>query len=227
MIKCHTWHLFQGGTILKTPRLVCFDLDDTLIYEKHSVMIPCIMNKKELEHDIIQKSEEAGEIDYQAADYLRACLLKGLKESKIKEDFLKIAKPIKNIKETVSLLQQQGAKCIIITVGPIQVAKVVCELFGFDDCYGSDYDVVDGEFTGKINSYVSAEEKINCLIDYCTKTDIQPIDCMSIGDGTTDVPLFKYCSRSIAINSSESVKNEATHWVDTDDLLEILQFIFR
>ncbi len=64
-------------------KLVSFDLDDTLIREIHSVMLPCILNGKEQEHSVIQAREESGELDYITADYLRAELLSGLVESKI------------------------------------------------------------------------------------------------------------------------------------------------
>lgn len=49
-------------------KLVCFDLDDTLIREIHSVMLPCILNGKEKEHSFIQEQEEKGLINYIAAD---------------------------------------------------------------------------------------------------------------------------------------------------------------
>ncbi len=210
---------------MKEFKLICFDLDETLIRERHSVMIPCIINGKSIEHDMIQKREEANEIDYKIADYLRAELLTGLKESKIMKEFLEIAKPIKNIKETITRLQKQGMKCILITVGPVQVAKVVSDLYGFDGYYGSTYEVVEGVFTGRINQYVSSEEKIDCLIDYCNKENVEPFECISVGDGATDIPLFKYCGKSIAINSTEKVKREATHWIDTDDLWDIFSLI--
>lgn len=45
-------------------RLICFDLDDTLIRDIHSVMLPCILNGKEKEHAVIQKQEESGLLDY-------------------------------------------------------------------------------------------------------------------------------------------------------------------
>lgn len=45
-------------------KLVCFDLDDTLIREIHSVMLPCILNGKEYEHSKIQAKEDSGELDY-------------------------------------------------------------------------------------------------------------------------------------------------------------------
>ena len=131
-------------------KLVCFDLDDTLIREIHSVMLPCILNGKEKEHSFIQEQEEKGLINYKSADYLRAELLLGLEERKIAQSFLEIAKPLKNIKNVVEALHEHNIKCIVITVSPRQVAKVVCKIWGFDAYYGSDYEVVEEAFTGKI-----------------------------------------------------------------------------
>ena len=206
-------------------KLVCFDLDDTLIREVHSVMLPCILNGKEKEHSFIQESEEKGLINYKSADYLRAELLLDLKESRIAESFLEIAKPLNNIKSVIEALHKQNIKCIVITVGPKQVAKVVCNIWGFDDYYGSDYEVVEGVFTGKIINYIGAEEKISCLQDYCKKHNIKPEECIAVGDGSTDIPIFEYCGKSIAINSSPKVQKNAMYAVDTDDLTDVLTYI--
>jgi phosphoserine phosphatase len=208
-------------------KLVCFDLDDTLIREIHSVMLPCILNGKEKEHSLIQEQEEKGLIDYISADYLRAKLLLGLEERKIAQSFLDIAKPLKNIKGVVEALHKQNIKCIVITVGPKQVAKVVCDIWGFDGYYGSDYEVVEGIFTGKILNYIAAEQKIKCLQDFCKKNSISPDECVAVGDGSTDIPVFQYCGKSIAINRSLKVKQSAMHAVDTDDLTNILRYILN
>ena len=206
-------------------KLVCFDLDDTLIREIHSVMLPCILNGKEKEHSFIQEQEESGVIDYRSADYLRAKLLIGLKESKIEQSFLEIAKPLKNIKSVVEALHEQNIKCIVITVGPKQVAKVACSIWGFDDYYGSNYEVVEGIFTGRVLNYIEAEHKISCLQDFCKHNNIKPEECVAVGDGATDIPIFGYCGKSIAINSSSNVRKSAMYAVDTDDLTDILKFI--
>lgn len=206
-------------------KLVCFDLDDTLIREIHSVMLPCILNGKEKEHSIIQEQEEKGVIDYISADYLRAELLSGLEECKIAQSFLEIAKPLKNIKSVVEALHEQNIKCIVITVGPRQVAKIVCNIWGFDYCYGSDYEVVEGVFTGKILNYIAAEQKVSCLQDFCKNSGIQPEECIAVGDGSTDIPMFEYCGKSIAINSDPNVRKRAIYAVDTEDLADILKYI--
>lgn len=212
---------------MKSIKLACFDLDDTLIRKVHSVMIPCIINDKEIEHHLIQQKEEAGELDYILADYQRAALLKGLKESNLKNDFLKHAIPLKNIRETIEALHNNGIRCIVVTVGPIQVAKVVSDLWGFDGFYGSEYEVINNVFTGEIINYISSEKKIECLQDYCNKAGITLEECVSIGDGATDIPVFKACGNSIAINASARVKQESKQWLDTDDLIDILQLIIQ
>jgi phosphoserine phosphatase len=206
-------------------KLVCFDLDDTLIREIHSVMLPCILNGKEKEHSLIQEQEEKGLINYKSADYLRAELLLGLEECKIAQSFLEIAKPLKNIKSVVEALHEKNIKCIVITVGPKQVAKVVCDIWGFDDYYGSDYEVLGGVFTGKILNYIGAEQKIECLQDFCKDNNISPHECIAVGDGSTDIPIFEYCGKSIAINSSPKVRKSAMYSVDTDDLTDIIKYI--
>ncbi len=210
---------------MKNLKLVCFDLDDTLIREIHSVMLPCILNGKEKEHSLIQEQEEKGLLDYISADYLRSELLLGLEERKIAQSFLEIAKPLKNIKSVVEELHEQNIKCIVITVGPKQVAKVVSDIWGFDDYYGSDYEVIEGVFTGKILNYIGAEQKIECLQDFCSNNSIKPEECIAVGDGSTDIPIFQYCGGSIAINSSPKVQQNAMYAVDTDDLTDILKYI--
>lgn len=210
---------------MRREKLVCFDLDDTLIREIHSVMLPCILNGKEKEHFFIQEQEEKGVISYVSADYLRAELLSGLEESKIAQYFLEIARPLKNIRNVIDTLHEHNIKSIVITVGPKQVAKVVYNMWGFDGYYGSDYEVVNGVFTGKILNYVRAEQKVECLRDFCKNNNIRPEECIAVGDGSTDIPVFKYCGKSIAINSSPKVKKSATYTVDTDDLTDILQYI--
>ncbi len=92
-------YLLGGVYRMSKLKLVCFDLDDTLIREIHSVMLPCILNGKEIEHSFIQEQEEKGLINYKSADYLRAELLVGLEESKICSIFFGYCKTFKKYQE--------------------------------------------------------------------------------------------------------------------------------
>lgn len=210
---------------MSKTKLVCFDLDDTLTKDIHSVMLPCILNGKEEQHAVIQKQEDDGLLDYISADYQRAVLLAGLRESEIKEKFLEIARPLNNIASVINELHEKGILSIVITVGPKQVARVVNDIWGFDGYYGSDYEVVNGVFTGKILKHIGDTGKIDCLIDYCGRHNISRDECIAVGDGITDIPLFEYCKTSIAINYAPSVVGRATHYIKTDDLYDIVQYI--
>lgn len=210
---------------MNTNKLICFDLDDTLIREYHSVMIPCILNGKEQEHSIIQAREESGELDYVSADNQRAKLLNGLELDKLHSGFLKLAKPLRNIEKTINSLHENNFKCILITVGPRQVAEVAKNLWGFDSCYGSDYEVRDGVFTGNILKFIDGEGKVDCLNEYCSVHNIEKLNCTAVGDGSTDIPLFKICGSSIALNGNQSARKSASIAIDSDDLSDILKFI--
>lgn len=206
-------------------KLVCFDLDHTLIYEVHSVMYPCILNGKYNEVLEVEKQEQAGAFDWIEADYHRAKLIEGLHIGALEEHFDCIIKPIKNIKQTIDKLHERGIKCILITAGPIQVAKVAAEKWGIDFYYGSLYEVENDLFTGKIINHTGDKGKLTHLIEHCEKNGYMPEDCLAIGDGGTDIPIFEYCGSSLAINYADSMLGKAKHFIKTDDLIDILEYV--
>ena len=206
-------------------KLVCFDLDETLIRGIHSVMYLCILNGKDDALRKIETREGQGELHWVESDYHKARFIKGLDESKVPERFDDILKPLKNIALVVNTLRQNGISSIVITAGPKQVAKAAKEKWGFDASYGSDYEVVDGVFTGEILHHIGDTGKIACLEDYCVKHGIQPSECIAVGDGVSDMPLFAHCGTSIAINYSPLVLGKATHYLKTDDMHDVVDII--
>ena len=210
---------------MNKTKLVSFDLDDTLIYDIHSVLFPCLVKGNYLEARQIDKKEDQGLIDWIDADYQRAKLLKGLKVEDLKENFTTILKPINHIISTITELKKKHIKCILITAEPVQVAKIAAEHWGFDDCHGSLYEEINGVFTGRIIEHIGDKGKVMYLNEYCKKYEINPDECIGIGDGSTDIPIFDYCGKSIAINYSDSIIGKATYYLKTNDLTNILPYI--
>jgi phosphoserine phosphatase len=215
----------KWGLIVKKIKLVCFDLDHTLIYGVHSVLFPCLLNGKYQEARKIDEKEEKGLMNWIDADYHRANLIEGLNITCLKENFDMIIKPIRNIVYTVKELQKRGIRCILITAGPVQVAKVAAENWGFDGYFGSLYEEKDDKFTGKIIEHTGDKGKLTYLIKYCNENSYTSDDCIAIGDGATDIPIFQYCGSSIAINYNESMIGKARYYLKTDDLSDILQYV--
>ncbi len=205
-------------------KLACFDLDDTLTQEIHSVMLLCMLNDKLDELIQIEKLEHNGRLHWIEADYHKASLIKGLSVDCLSDGFTSIVKPLNNIRSTIALLKQRGIQCIVITAGPKQVAAAAGELWGFDAAYGSDYEVKDGVFTGRIIRHLGDIGKISCLLEHCQNNGFSLGDCIAVGDGSTDIPLFEHCSKSIAINASPAAKLKATYNLETSDLYDILQY---
>lgn len=206
-------------------RLVCFDLDDTLTQEIHSVMLLCMLHGRLEQLMEIEKLENDGTLHWIEADYQKTALIKGLPVEKLHEGFIKNLKPLRNISQTVRCLKERGIQAIVITAGPAQVASVAKDLWDFDASYGSEYEVMDGVFTGRILEHIGDKGKISCLQHYCHMHNLLPNECIAVGDGTTDIPLFEYCDKSIAINASDIAIQKATFSIRTEDISDILQFI--
>ena len=206
-------------------KLICFDLDDTLIREIHSVMYLSVLNNKLEELLELEKREAKGEFTWIEADYYKAKLASGLNFEKILTEFNRILKPLKHVSHVIATLRKHGFRCLLITAGPKQVAKVACEIWGLNGYYGSDYECVDGKFIGEIINHIGDKGKILCLQMYCKQYDINPGNCIAVGDGASDIPLFEYCGGSIAINCSDVTIGKASFYLKTDDLSDILDLI--
>ena len=210
---------------MKSIKAVCFDLDDTLIRDIHSVMYLSILNNNLDKLMAIEEQEIEGDYNWIEADYLKAELAKGVSLSQIKEQFEIVLRPLKNVKRVIEYLHERNIETILITAGPIQVAKVASELWGISAYNGSLYGCEEDLLTGKIISHLGDEGKIGALKLFCEEYNIKPEECMAIGDGSTDIPLFKYCGTSIGINCAEKVAREATFTLQTGDLMDILSYI--
>lgn len=208
-------------------KLACFDLDGTLTREIHSVMLLCILNDQLEQLLEIEKLEHDGSLHWVEADYHKAALIKGLPVVGLVEGFINNMKSLQNIVPTIAALKKCGMSCIVITAGPKQVAEIVKDLWGFDAAYGSDYEVMDGVFTGRIIEHVGDKGKLDCLLTHCQNNGLSPKDCIAIGDGSSDIPLFEGCGYSLALNAASVAKQKAACFVDTNDLADILPYISK
>lgn len=205
-------------------KLACFDMDGTLIRNINSVRYLCKINGYLDEVLDIEMQEEENKLDWIEADYKKAKLMKGLKIDKIKSEFNTEIMLIKNIKEVIQKLKERKIKSILVTAGPIQVAKIIGDKFDFDKAYGSRYEVKDKMFTGNIIKHLGASGKLDSLISYCNKNNILLNECISIGDSDSDLELFKKCKKSIAINYSDVLVGKADIYIKTNDIKDILEY---
>ncbi len=202
--------------------VVCFDMDGTLIRNTDSVRYLCTLNDRLEEFDRIECREADGSVSWIEADYLKAELVKGLDLTKVESELGRHIRFIQNIDQVLLYLKEKHIVSALLTAGPTQVANLVGAQFGFDRIYGSQYEVQDRKFTGRISAHVGNKGKLDFLKNLCAKNSISLDHCVPIGDSESDIALFKECGRSIAVNCSDAVKGEATEYIITEDLADVL-----
>ena len=205
-------------------KLICFDMDGTIITNTNSVSFLCLLNNKIQEENEINIKEENNEISWIQADYLKANLMKGLKISKIKDSFSYL-NIIKGLDELISYIHSFNIKTMLITAGPFQVANLIGEYYRFENCYGSYYEIIENEFTGNILNHIGPEGKLNILKDHCKLNNIELDEVISVGDNASDIDIFQNTGLSIAINYSKTVEGKADYYINTDSIMDILKFI--
>lgn len=201
---------------------VCFDMDGTLIRNTDSVKFLCMLNNNLDELDKIQCRENDGDISWIEADYLKAGLIKGLNLTEVEDNFKRYIRLIQNIELVMRYLRERRIMSALITAGPTQIADILGGEFGFDNVYGSHYEVKNREFTGKIMTHLGSDGKLNCLKEFCIKNSISLDHCVAVGDSESDLDIFNKCGRSIAINYSTALKGNASEYIITEDLSDII-----
>lgn len=80
-------------------------------------------------------------------------------------------------------------------------------------------------FTGRITNHLDNDGKLGRLKEFCLKYNPGLEHCVAIGDSESDLDIFRKCRYSIAINSSEAVKEEASGYIITDDLFDLISIL--
>lgn len=206
-------------------KLFCFDMDGTLIRNTNSVKYLCEINNNLDKLLEIEEREYKKEFSWIEADYLKCKYIKGLNIEKVADCFERNIKFIENIDYVIKHIKEQGMKCILVTAGPIQVANIVGNMFGFDKVYGSNYEVKDNVFTGKIIEHLGEGAKSKSLQSFCDEENIGISESIAVGDGDSDLGVFSKCGKSIAINYTDSLIGKADVYLRTDDLKDLLPLI--
>lgn len=212
---------------MKKFKVVCFDMDGTLITNTNSVEYLCILNGRREEVKEIEEREVNDEISWIDADYIKSKLIAGLPVQSVEDRFKDHIKLIDNIEKVLQELKSNNILSILVTAGPIQVAQTLGKIYKFDEVYGSIYETKNGVFTGKILKHLGDDGKLDRLISFCDENNIDLDQVASIGDSASDIKVFEKSGKSIAINYSSKLVGKANVYIKTDDLYDVLDHIIQ
>ena len=213
---------FQEDNIFRrNRRLVCFDMDSTLIQAEVIVELAKRHGVGEQVNEITEAAMR-GELDFNESFIQRVALLKGLEES-VMEDIARNL-PITEGAETLfKTLNKYGFKTAILSGGFNYFGKYLKHKLGIDYVFSNELEIVDGKLTGKhLGDIVNGEMKAELLKKIAFKEDIHLEQVVAVGDGANDLPMLNIAGLGIAFHAKPKVKENAQQAISTIGLDAIL-----
>ena len=215
----------QEDTIYRRcRRLVCFDMDSTLI---ETEVIDELAVRAGVGDKVKEITERAmrGEIDFRESFRERVELLKGLDENVMHD--IAVNLPItEGVDRMMRVLKRAGFKTAILSGGFTYFGNYLKQRFGFDYVYANELEIVDGHLTGRYTGeIVDGRRKAELLRLLAQVENIDIAQTIAVGDGANDLPMLATAGLGIAFHAKPKVKQTADQSLSTIGLDGILYFI--
>ena len=213
---------FQEDNIYRrNRRLVCFDMDSTLIQAEMIVELARKAGVGDKVHEITEAAMR-GEIDFKESFRQRVALLKGLDEKVMKEIAQEM--PItEGAHKLISTLRKYGFRTAILSGGFSYFGRYLQHELGIDYVFANDLEIEDGKLTGRyLGDVVDGPKKAELLKNLAFKEDIHLEQVIAVGDGANDLPMLSLAGLGIAFHAKPKVKENARQAISTIGLDAIL-----
>ena len=205
-------------------RLICFDMDSTLIQTE------CIDELAERagvgeQVKAITECAMRGEIDFKESFTERVALLKGLDESVMKEiaENLPITEGVERL---MFVLKHYGYKIAILSGGFTYFGEHLKRKFGIDYVYANELEIVDGKLTGRyLGEIVDGKRKAELLRLLAQVEKVDIAQTIAVGDGANDLPMLSTAGLGIAFHAKPKVVENAEQSINTIGLDGVLYFL--
>lgn len=212
--------LQEDNMYRRCRRLVCFDMDSTLIGTE---VIDELADRAGVGDKVKAITERAmrGEIDFNESFRERVALLKGL-DTSVMQDIAENLPITEGLDRLMTVLKRTGYKTAILSGGFTYFGNYLKRRFGFDYVYANELEVDDqGRLTGRsIGEIVDGKRKAELLkvMAQVEQVDIQ--QTVAVGDGANDLPMLSTAGLGIAFHAKPKVKANADQSLSTIGLDE-------
>lgn len=205
-------------------RLVCFDMDSTLIGTE---VIDELAERAGVGKEVraITESAMRGEIDFCESFTRRVAMLKGLSES-VMRDIAENLPITEGVDRMMTVLKRAGYKTAILSGGFTYFGNYLKQRFGFDYVYANDLEIEDGKLTGRyLGEIVDGRRKAELLKLIAQVENINIRQTIAVGDGANDLPMLATAGLGIAFHAKPKVKATAGQSLSTIGLDGLLYFL--
>lgn len=215
----------QDDMYRRMRRLICFDMDSTLIQTECIDELAIRAGVGEQVKNITERAMR-GEIDFKESFRKRVALLKGLDVSVMKE----IAENMpmtEGVDRLMSVLKRYGYKIAILSGGFTYFGEYLQHKYGIDYVYANELEVSDdGKLTGNyIGEIIDGKRKAELLKLIAQVEKVNLAQTIAVGDGANDLPMISEAGLGIAFHAKPRVVANAQQSINTIGLDGVLYFL--
>ncbi|MFQ3787796.1 phosphoserine phosphatase SerB [Halomonas sp. A29] len=195
-------------------RLVCFDMDSTLIQAE---VIDELARRHGVFDEVSAVTERAmrGELDFQQSFRERMAKLKGLDESVLAE----IAEELPlmdGVERLMKHLKRLGYRTAILSGGFTYFARHLQEKLGFDEIHANELVIENGKVTGEVREPIlDASRKAELLREIAAREGLTMEQTIAVGDGANDLKMLAAAGLGIAFRAKPLVRSQARQSIST------------
>ncbi|WP_043530158.1 phosphoserine phosphatase SerB [Litchfieldella xinjiangensis] len=202
-------------------RLVCFDMDSTLIQAE---VIDELARRHGVYDEVSAVTERAmrGELDFQQSFRERMSKLKGLDESVLAE--IAESLPLMDgLERLMRHLKRLGYRTAILSGGFTYFAHYLQRRLGFDEVHANELLIENGVVTGEVREpIVDADRKAVLLKEIAEREGLRLEQTIAVGDGANDLKMLASAGLGIAFRAKPLVREQASQAISTLGLDAVL-----
>lgn len=218
LVDCH---ILSIGHMLRTHKLVCFDMDSTLIEQEVIVELAKTAGVGD-QVATITEAAMRGEIDFDDSFAQRVSLLKGIPTSVLDEICTRLTLST-GAQTTVNAFKALGYHTVLVSGGFTYFAHYIAEQLGIDEVHANVLDINEDEVTGHVQlPIINGNKKAAIVSHIAERLDIAMSQVVCVGDGANDLPMMASADLGVAYHAKPIVQARADAAVNVTGLEGVL-----